>query len=255
MNTYFETFADEILSKFNRVSKLTKHPPSIGTYRETLIKNFLSNFLSNRYSINSGFVYDTKTNKCSKQIDVLIVDENVSAPFLFKDKDFVIAKPDAVVLGIEIKSSLSIKYFREAIENCLSFKALCPLVQFIIFSFDGSKNLSKNADLWYKNIDSTNGKINLYPNSVYCMKRGRFGLVPPKFATNWGHYFMRPSNTKKDIEPTMLSYFLSDIAKNIDIKIKQNSNPYSEYTNESLFVQNGCYRFGLGKITGEIRLF
>lgn len=252
MNTYFKTFADEILSKFERINKLISHSASIGSYRETLVRHYLSNFLSKRYSVKTGFVYDPMESDCSRQTDILIIDENHTAPFLFSDNDFVIARPESVVLGIEVKSSLNKVSFIQSIENCLSFKKIIPSCQFFVFAFEGSVNLKSLSNGWYKEIDSANDKIELYPNSIYCMNIGKFGIVPPKYSTTWGHYSITPSD--KDISPEsmIMSLFLADIVKNIDLSKGDDSNPYSAFGNLPLIVEHNCLRFGKGEIAGEI---
>jgi len=252
MNTYFKTFADEILAKFERINKLISHAASIGSYRETLIRNYLSSFLSRRYSVKTGFVYDPIKSDCSRQTDILIIDENHTVPFLFSDNDFVIARPESVVLGIEVKSSLDKNTFIQSIENCLSFKKIVPSRQFFVFAFEGSSNLKSLSNEWYKQIDSSNDRIELYPNSIYCMNVGKFGTVPSKYATAWGHYFMTPSD--KDISPEsmIMSSFLADIVKNIDMSKGNNSNPYFTLCHLPLFVEHNCLRFGKGEIEGKI---
>lgn len=250
MITYFESYAKEILAKFTRVDKIIKHAPSVGTYREALIKNFLSNFLSKRYSIKTGFVYDPKSKKGSKQTDVLIIDENVSVPYYFQDQNFVIAKPSAVVIGMEIKSVLNKTKFKQAIENCFSFKSVCSL-DFYIFSLRIDMKQSNSIGPWYKQVDLSKDDLKFYPQSIYCMNAGTFALVPPKFATNWGHYFIRPSDNKQHVTAMVLSLFLATIAKGLDVKDKRNTNPFIDYGLDTLFCEHGCFRFGKGRIDGK----
>lgn len=252
MNTYFETFADEVLSKFERINKLISHSASIGSYRETLVRHYLSHFLSSRYSVKTGFVYNPASSVCSKQTDILIIDENHTAPFLFCDGDFVIAKPESVVLGIEVKSSLDKNTFVQAVENGLSFKKIIPARQFFIFAFKSSDNVKSLSNKWYKAIDGKNDKIELYPNSIYCMNVGIFGIIPPKYSTVWGHYFMTPNDEKTSPESLVMASFLADIVKNIDMSKGDESNPYIDYGNLSMFVHDNCLRFGQGEIPGNV---
>ena len=252
MNDYFSTFAEEILAKFKRVSQLINHGPSIGTYRETLVKNFLSNYLSNRYNIYSGFVCDPQKKISSKQIDILIVDNNVSAPFLFKDESLVIVQPKSVVCAIEIKSHLSKKTFSNAIENCFSFKQLCPNKNFTLFAFKTTSKNLKTWSAWYKGISKKN--IQDYPYAIYCFNWGWFNIVPLKYASEWGHYFMHPSE-RKHFDASILSCFLSSISKNIDIHTRVESNPYADYQVGTTRVLHGCFRFGEGLTEGEPKQF
>jgi hypothetical protein len=256
MNNYFQTFADEVLSKFERVNKLISHSASIGTYRETLIRHYLSQFLSRRYSVKTGFVYDPQNDQCSKQTDILIIDESHSAPFLFSDGDFVIAKSESVVLGIEIKSNLDKNTFHQAVENCFAFKnVVAPKKCFFIFAFKTSKNIKSLASSWYKDVDPAKDQIGLYPGSIYCMNVGKFGIVPPSYATEWGHYFMVPQNDKTSPESMVMTSFIADIVKNIDlINNDSKSNPYTDYGNVSMTVLHNCLRFGQGELSGKIKI-
>lgn len=251
MQSFFLTFAEELLSKFDRVSSLIKHGATIGTYREKLTRNFLSNFLSSRYRITTGFIYSPASSESSRQIDVLIIDENVPTPFLFKDDDFVIVKKEAVVLGIEIKSSLKKPSFKEAVENCFSFKKICPGRQYFIFAFESTPNLYKVASGWYQKIPKSN--LSNYPNSIFALNAGWFQMVPSKFANPWGHYFIVPHNVE-NIAPLILTNFLATIAKTIDSSSGLRSNPYADYNTGEIYVHDGCFRFAEGKIDGKIRV-
>jgi hypothetical protein len=42
----YQNYAAEMLAKFGRISKMVEHSPSIGNYHESIVKNYLRNFLS-----------------------------------------------------------------------------------------------------------------------------------------------------------------------------------------------------------------
>jgi hypothetical protein len=102
----FESYANEFLAKFERINSLISHGPSIGTYHEEIVRNFLSQILPNRFSVKTGFIYNSVSSTSTKQIDILIIDENIPHAYFFKENSFAIVHPDSVICGIEIKNHL-----------------------------------------------------------------------------------------------------------------------------------------------------
>ncbi|MCG9690433.1 hypothetical protein L1D55_01220 [Vibrio sp. Isolate22] len=71
----YQSYAQELLSKIGRLNHLVKHAPSIGTFHENIVSNYLEGFLSRRFSIKTGFVFNSETNEVSPQLDILVIDE------------------------------------------------------------------------------------------------------------------------------------------------------------------------------------
>ena len=114
---YFESFASESAGKFRRINHLTTNARvAIGNYHEAILKVAIKNFLSDRYTVKTGYIYFDDQN-ISDQVDILIIDENYSFSYLFKEGDFAIIKPEAVVCAIEVKSVLNKQNFEQAILN------------------------------------------------------------------------------------------------------------------------------------------
>ena len=154
---YFESFADEIASKFQRVKHLVDHRVSSGNYHEVILRTVLRNFLSKRYSVKTGFLYKDN-NHVSNQMDILIIDENTPAAYIFQEDDFVIVMPNAVVAAIEVKTTLNAADFDTAIENIASAKRLYDLpaqLRTIIFSYQGTDASDSNLDTWFKRGGAT----------------------------------------------------------------------------------------------------
>ncbi|KKS05039.1 hypothetical protein A2W45_01670 [Candidatus Curtissbacteria bacterium RIFCSPHIGHO2_12_41_11] len=151
---FFESFASEIESKFQRIKSLVSHRVASGDYHEEIIRTVLRNFLSKRYSVKKGFIYKSQS-EVSKQLDILIIDENSPAAYLFQEGDFAIVIPESVIAVMEIKTTLNSNDFDIAIENIASAK---KLVEFpvnltgIIFGFDGTSPSDKNLDNWFKRV-------------------------------------------------------------------------------------------------------
>ncbi len=149
---FFESFANEIESKFHRVKTLVPHRVASGNYHEEIIRVVLRNFLTKRYSVKTGFIYKS-SSEISKQLDVLIVDESSPAACLFQEGDFAIVIPEAVMAVLEVKTTLHAPDFDEALENIASAKKLMKFPAAstgIIFSYGGTSPTDKMLDKWYK---------------------------------------------------------------------------------------------------------
>lgn len=139
---YFESFADEITSKFRRLSNLVKHNTTSGDYHEEILRTVLRNFLSKRFSVKKGFIYSGH-EQVSKQIDLMVIDENSPMVYIFQEGDFAIVVPEAVVAVMEIKTVIQKDDFVEALENIFSAKSLMIGSLFpanlmgIIFGYEG----------------------------------------------------------------------------------------------------------------------
>lgn len=113
VSRFYQIELEKLLNESEKISFFTKHPPTIGTYRERVLKSFLRQFIPKNLTISSGFVYDHNNADSdqlycdqTKQVDCLIYDENNYSPFL-KTEDFTIIEPASLYGGIEIKSQLT----------------------------------------------------------------------------------------------------------------------------------------------------
>lgn len=114
VSKFYQLELEKLLNEFEKISLFTKHAPTIGTYREQVLKKYLRYFTPNNLTISSGFVFDfidAKPDELysaqTKQVDCLIFDENNFTPFL-KTEDFTIIEPESLYAGIEIKSQLTL---------------------------------------------------------------------------------------------------------------------------------------------------
>jgi len=110
---FYELEAQKILADGQKIKLFTDHGPTLGSFREARLRQFLTEHVPDRFKVSSGFVSlhnpdgDNICDDCSKQIDCLIYDGNQEAPLLKAD-DFVIVEPTAVAAAIEIKSNLTL---------------------------------------------------------------------------------------------------------------------------------------------------
>ena len=117
---------EEMLDKYKK-AKDPKHPRDIGNIRENILKDFLnlSGVLPKKYQIshNSARVVSS-TGHISNEIDILIYDylNNIS---LMNRGDVYTAYPVESVYGvIQVKSVLTKKEIKNALDNIASYKKL-----------------------------------------------------------------------------------------------------------------------------------
>ncbi len=167
---YFESFANEITSKFRRLQSIVGHPTASGDYHEEILRTVLRNFLSKRFSVKKGFIY-AGPDQVSKQIDLMVIDENSPAAYIFQEGDFAVVIPQAVVAIMEIKTTLNAPDFDQALENISSAKSLMEFpanLTGIVFGFDGTDPSDDILDDWFKRPTPSKFKDKnvLAPNAI-----------------------------------------------------------------------------------------
>lgn len=112
---YFQDLAREFAAVQNRIRNLIDdaHWPSDGAWKESVLRSVLRRYLPPSFTVGSGFILTPEG--VSTQIDMLICDD--SAPFLFRDGDFLIATADCVRAVVEVKTKMTAAQVREALEK------------------------------------------------------------------------------------------------------------------------------------------
>ncbi len=170
---YFESFAAEVQSKFERVKRLTSNKSASGDYHEEVIRTILRNFLTKRFSVKNGFIFKSE-DEISNQVDILIIDENSPAAYLFQEGDFAIVLPESVIAAIEVKTTLNAQDFDSAIKNIASVKSLSGAIRGIIFAYRGTSPSDENLDSWFKRSAALGlkGKHHLGPEAIMFFEAG-----------------------------------------------------------------------------------
>jgi hypothetical protein len=104
----YEIEQQKLLLDFEKIALFTDHPTSLGTFRESRLRQYLRDFTPRQLSLGTGFVSSFEHGDVlqSKQIDCLVFDETRTHPELRTD-DYVIVRPEAFYAAIEIKSELT----------------------------------------------------------------------------------------------------------------------------------------------------
>ncbi len=129
VSDFYISELDKLNIEFNKINLFTKHPPTLGTYREQILKSYLRQFIPDALTLKSGFVYNNENGNYddmyssqTKQIDCMIFDNVNYTPYL-KTNDFEIICPEALYAGIEIKSTLTLcKSFQKSTVNQEEYK-------------------------------------------------------------------------------------------------------------------------------------
>lgn len=121
------------------------HPGEFGTYRERIIKAFLSPFLPARLAIGSGFIITSK-NRISTQCDIIIYDREHTPLIENGEQRFF---PVECVAGvIEVKSKLTRSTLKDALIKLAAVKELRNDIEGNPYIFKDHKDDTKfNAKL------------------------------------------------------------------------------------------------------------
>lgn len=110
---FYEIEQQKLLLDFKKIELFTRHPGSLGTFRERRLRQYLRDNTPNQLTIGSGFISRSLplsgnvVDSQSRQVDCLVFDEMKHVPHLRTD-DYTIISPDALYAATEIKSSLTL---------------------------------------------------------------------------------------------------------------------------------------------------
>jgi hypothetical protein len=131
VSKFYQIELNRLKNESDKISLFTKHPTTIGSYREKLLRDYLSHFTPKNLKIETGFVFDFENAEKdqiykdqTKQVDCLVFDDNNYTPFL-RTADFAIIEPNALFAGIEIKSQLT--FYKEYDHQNLTVSEKYPL--------------------------------------------------------------------------------------------------------------------------------
>ncbi|MFA5932611.1 MAG: DUF6602 domain-containing protein [Microgenomates group bacterium] len=247
---YFKSLAKELDSKLDRINSLIdNHPSEKGSYHEYVLRDLIKNFLPNRFSLKTGFIYFDKDN-ISPQIDLMVIDENESGCILARYDDFVIIYPEAVCCVIKIKTSFSKQDFIDSTSLIQKVKKISianterhGVIGGLIFAFRGEKLSPSKLNKWYKSKQPC--QFAEYPETILCLREG---MITKKDINGekWGHYFVTGDND--ELKWKSLSIFLASIIKYCDLKSdKPQRNSFERYAYIHELMTSGQYlRYGNG---------
>ena len=115
------SIGSELIACKDRVVHLIgkRHWPSVGFYREELLRRLLAERIPRKYEISHGFVLGVGKGGapvCSSQQDVIVWDSHESPPVL-RDGSFAVVHSDSCRAVIEVKSNATPSQVRKGLEG------------------------------------------------------------------------------------------------------------------------------------------
>lgn len=241
---FYLGLANELAAKLRRVSSFVNHGPSIGSYHEEVLKTILSSMLPERFTLKTGFSYTTEQGP-SSQGDILIIDENNPAAYFFKEGNFAVAHPDAVVCAIEVKTKLNKQTFGESIKNLHSFsvRSINKRTTTFLFSYDSVPFTPKTLARWYASISDIPDEPEFYPWAIYALNQGIILMKSGKADNICGHVACTGEETE-DVKLKSLSIFLQTIRKKLLLHSQIDLNPFGDAAMDGMKWSDVCYTYG-----------
>ncbi|WOD19102.1 DUF6602 domain-containing protein [Paraburkholderia kirstenboschensis] len=138
LTSYAGMVGDEFSAKVNRLAQLIgdSHEPSVGRYKESLLRHCIEQFIPKRYSVGTGSIaftqeshlndensenvdlWNLKEHYVSQQLDIVIFDDH-NFPPIFRDAEFVVVRPESVRAVVEVKGYLTKKVVIETVDGFL----------------------------------------------------------------------------------------------------------------------------------------
>jgi hypothetical protein len=202
-------------------SKLFTQMGDRGTFRESIIREFLRPFLPDCYGLSSGEVFSSDGSQ-SAQVDIVIYDA-VFSTVLFRDGPNQLFPAESVFGSIEVKSRLSTAELAAACHNIESVKALSranadsldllPTLRLelgpgltcatdkrnpylgIVFAYEGLEPMTIANDLSRRSRENTINRLSL-PDFVFVAKPGY--MIARYVDRDGKHCVTAPGNEYKD---------------------------------------------------------
>ncbi|KIQ02410.1 hypothetical protein RU07_11765 [Agrobacterium tumefaciens] len=109
--SFAASFAHELTTQAERIAGLVSHRVTVGTYREELLRELLQRHIPQRFRAATGFILGVE-----QQLDIIIYDA-VEHAAIFQTGNLVVVPPESVRAIIEVKSSLTPEYLRDALDH------------------------------------------------------------------------------------------------------------------------------------------
>lgn len=120
-NSYYAIEQKRILLEAEKIALFTKHGPTIGAYREAVLREYLRRMTPSSLRVTTGFVspndnHEDLTSGQSRQIDVLIHDPDAYAPLL-DTEGMTVIRSQSLLACVEVKSQLTFHKVEDPTES------------------------------------------------------------------------------------------------------------------------------------------
>lgn len=247
----YQGYARELQSKIGRLADLVRHAPSVGNFHENIVSNYLENFISRRFSIKTGFVYNSQNGKTSSQIDILVIDENVPSAYLFQDKNFVVVIPESVVCAIEIKTNFDKSAFLDISKKAFDYRQANSVgFNIVALCFKSKVKDVSIISEWCKRIEITDNWLN-YPKDIIILDDCILTSLPNPIAKPSGLLRIICNDEVREKDEARLTYFLFIVMKLCELKAGVNtaqtiSTIFARDFDKLFTIQHKCVKYGNG---------
>lgn len=241
-DSFYYSIANELFAKLRRLSAFVDHAPSIGSYHEEALKSVLRSMLPARFGIRTGFAYDSVLGP-SQQGDILIVDENHPAAYHFKEGEFAVVLPEALVAVVEVKTRLNKQVFNSSIQALHSFRRLSKRANptSFVFAYESPPFSERTLLSWYRDVPVPH-ELQNYPWCIFALDQGSL-ILWRESESVWGHRRILEDAT---VGPKLksLSMFLQTLRKSVLTYAGVDTNPFAYAALDGLVGEKVVYRFG-----------
>ena len=122
MESYYKNVQQKVLVQRDIIRSLLKDPQIIGDYYEAIIRDAIKESISASFAIRRGVIL-SETGETSRECDIIIYNAAEYGP-LFLSGDIVVLKPEAVRVVIQVKGTLNLENFKDAIANLAAVNKL-----------------------------------------------------------------------------------------------------------------------------------
>jgi len=166
-----ESYSLEFQTQLRRINAFVKHPTSIGTSHEGILRRFLQKYIPKRLAVSEGFIVDPKNNP-SNQCDIIIWSHLDYAPY-YKEGDFVIIPVEAAKAVIEVKTTLSKDEIVSAFKNLSSVHQISQEVYTAAFAFESPKIKTVLEHIINIDLDLADAVNSIYTMNGWVLQRAK----------------------------------------------------------------------------------
>ncbi|MFC1846566.1 DUF6602 domain-containing protein [Chloroflexota bacterium] len=122
MENYYRNVQQKVLVQRDIIRSLLKDPQIIGDYYEAIIRDAIKESISASFAVRRGVIL-SETGDTSRECDIIIYNTAEYGP-LFLSGDIVVLNPEAVRAVIQVKGTLNLENFKDAIANLATVNSL-----------------------------------------------------------------------------------------------------------------------------------
>ena len=187
LNDFFESQAKKLYEQIEMGELyLCKHKPSIGSWGEYILQNFLQQYLSSDFKVTSGFIM--YKGQMSHQCDIIIYNPNKSKPIATFGYIEIISS-DAVSVVIEVKTSIRHNTFQKTLKD-FEILGLMGIEKKYLFIY--SSVLPQTIETYFYDRNKNNDEIEFFitTNTHSKYDHGDFQYLPTAIVSIRSNYIL-----------------------------------------------------------------